>query len=158
MRKSITWSLKYQSCKHLFLQYHLQTGRSCNSVLYLVHIAPVHLPFLNIITYCNKQKPYIMFAILYYRQYCEYLIRIWEQNVLVSAQRNWVFATNSNFKIPTSHATWRRRPFHISNYLNSVTSNNLSLKYQRFTSWGCKDRGLKNMYCSVISYLYRAYL
>ena len=57
---------------------------------------------------------------------------------------NWIFATNSDFLISISNylnATQSRRPL-IFQTMNAVRSYNISLKYQRSTSSGCKDIGI----------------
>ena len=63
---------------------------------------------------------------------------------LIVFLRNWIFATNSDFLISISNylnATQSRRPL-IFQTMNAVRSYNISLKYQRSTSSGCKDIGI----------------
>ena len=55
-------------------------------------------------------------------------------------QRNWVLVTNSNFLIPIS-LQYHDETGDIKLW---IRSSNLSLTYQRFTSSGCKDKGLRN--------------
>ena len=69
----------------------------------------------------------------------EDLRKICEETKMV--QRNWVFATESNFNII---ATQCRRPLMFQT-MKAVRSNNVSLKYQRFTSSGCKDIRIPNI-------------
>ena len=52
--------------------------------------------------------------------------------------RNWVFATNSDFLIPIS-LDCNVVNLLIFQTISSVRSNNISLKYQRFTTLGFKD-------------------
>ena len=62
-------------------------------------------------------------------------------------QRNWVFVTNSYFLIIVSlqpNVVYRRRVLDILN-LNSGRSNNLSLKYQRFTPSSSTDIGIRKL-------------
>ena len=58
--------------------------------------------------------------------------------LLILLVRNRVYATNSDFLIPISVQSDVVWPF-IFKIINFVRSNSLSLKYQRFTSSGCKD-------------------
>jgi len=61
----------------------------------------------------------------------------------MNSQRNWVFATNSDFLIVIYNlATRFPRPLIFQN-INSGRSKSLSLKYQRFTPSGCKDIGVR---------------
>ena len=56
--------------------------------------------------------------------------------------RNWVFATNSNFRIPF-FAIWWCKP--LINQTKIIWSNKIySLKCQRSTKFGCKDIGIRN--------------
>jgi len=59
---------------------------------------------------------------------CDLVAPLWEK------QRNWVFATNSDFLTPISL---------IFQTMNSVWSNCCSLKYHRFTPSNCKDIGIR---------------
>ena len=56
-------------------------------------------------------------------------------------ERNWVFVTNSTFLISISLLP--NVVDLIFQTMNSVRPNNLSLKYQRFTSSDCKDLGIR---------------
>ena len=62
-------------------------------------------------------------------------------------QRNWVFATNSNFLIPISMQPdvanlWYFKPLIFQTCI--IWSNRIhSLKYLRFTTLGCKDKGIR---------------
>ena len=58
----------------------------------------------------------------------------WEFFIFI---RNWVFATNSG----SISASLCRRPL-IFQTMNSVRTNNVSLKYLKFTLLGCKDNGI----------------
>ena len=58
-----------------------------------------------------------------------------------TTERNWVFATNSDFLSPYIFAIQCRRPL-IFQTMNSVSSNSLSLKQQMFAPSGCKDIGI----------------
>ncbi len=57
-------------------------------------------------------------------------------------QRNWVFATNSDFLIPISLDSNLVKPLTFQT-MTSVKSYNISLKYQRFTTLGSKDIGMR---------------
>ena len=57
-------------------------------------------------------------------------------------QRNWVFATNSDFLIPLS---LQPNVLDLRYFIISVGSNSLSLKYQRFNPSGCKDIGIRKI-------------
>ncbi len=59
-------------------------------------------------------------------------------------KRNLVFAINSYFLIPLS--LWPNLlDLKIFQNKNSILSNNLSLKYQRFTTPGWKDIGIRKL-------------
>ena len=58
-------------------------------------------------------------------------------------KRNWVLATNSDLLFLYFCNPILYRPF-IFQTMNSVRSNCLSLKYQRFVPSGCKDIGIRN--------------
>ena len=58
---------------------------------------------------------------------------------LKNTERNWVFAANSFFIILISLQT----DVVDLRYFNSFRSTSLSLKYQRYTSLGCKDIGIR---------------
>ena len=57
------------------------------------------------------------------------------------------------FSYPNIFPTQWRRP-NIFQTLNSVRSINLSLKYQKFTPWGCKDKGIRRFLSLVDRSLY----
>ena len=57
-------------------------------------------------------------------------------------QRNWVFATNSDFLIPISLDSNLVKPLTFQT-MTSVWWNNISLKYQRLTTLGSKDIGIR---------------
>ena len=60
-------------------------------------------------------------------------------------QRNWVFATNSDFLVSISLQSIQCRRLQIFQTMNTVRSNNLSLKYQRLTPSGCKNLGILSL-------------
>ena len=61
----------------------------------------------------------------------------------IDAQKNLVLATNSHFLITISiYPNVTRRPL-IFQTINSVRSNNLCLKYPRFTPSGYRDKGIR---------------
>ena len=56
-------------------------------------------------------------------------------------QRNWLFATNSDFLIPI-FGFQRRKPLKFQT-MTFDRSKNISLKYQRFTTLASKDIGIR---------------
>ena len=58
-------------------------------------------------------------------------------------ERNWVFATNSDFLFPIS-----LQP-NLFQTMNSVGLNNLRLKYRWFPPLGCIDIGIKKIECAA---------
>ena len=65
-------------------------------------------------------------------------------------QRYWVFATTSAFLNPISLDS------NVVETMNSVRSNNISLKYQRFTTLGSKEIGIINSeFVTTTQFLYK---
>ena len=69
-------------------------------------------------------------------------------------QMNLVLVTNFYFLIPYNLTI--RFPPYIFQTINSIRSNSPSLKYQRFSPSGCKDKGVrKYKYVAKTQFLYR---
>jgi len=107
------------------------------------------MKYWRITILCLKQNN-IFFQEFFFSKICERSIfRNWswyeDLNPVVASsfsignlQRNWVLPQTLNFY--SLHPC--RRPWFFQT-MNSVRSNSLSLKYQRFTSSGCKDKGIR---------------
>ena len=65
---------------------------------------------------------------------------MFSENLRYAIHRFRFFATNSDFLI----LIFICRGLRIFQTMNSVRSNNLSLKYHKFTPSGCKDIGTRN--------------
>ena len=106
----------------------------------------VCLQFFFVNTYdsikCTQSSPPPLAYIIII--YSKHLLSLpWVHHIQIFNNKKWVLATNSNFLISTYiFATLCFRPL-IFQTMNSVRSRSLGLKYQRFTTSGCKYIGIR---------------
>ena len=108
----------------------------------VLHFFLVNSPLIYILFSTNISQFYGIFeAINTFLQNNKYLYPNRQAEVNIFLKRNWVFAPNFDFLVPLSLQP--NVGDLIFQNMNSVRSNNLRLKYQRFTPSGWKDIGIR---------------